>query len=358
MNAVESSSFQLPNIPTSSTAAISYPNGTTNPLTKLNATYPYHNALVHLSLPSSQHPVPPYTSYADELADQPRQQARRAAHAAGLPASPDVRGLSDLLSALYQNVTTSEDNNDQPNHECVITISAPNLLALYEEDISDTLTYLHLLPQAARIPTFNTLLPATLAAYAGHGLGLCANYTDPVACAEEQRGMPTEDIMAITYTADVLFVSVARVHSVNWLWEPSYRRTEAWDLGSAQRNRDGYWDEVAGMVRSVLRAHPYYTRPGKVILMGESAGDADFGDVLGDVLRGEIGGNGLPVWDEGAETVVARGAGEIAKRSEYKRRNVQGEMEMEAWEGEYEQWREEMQSQDRIWDEMGHEGEL
>lgn len=296
------------------------------------------------------------------MADQPRQQARRAAHAAGLPTSPDVRGLSDLLSALYQNVTTPNDQNinddDQWNQQCVITISAPNLLALYEEDISDTLTYLHLLPQAARIPTFNTLLPATLAAYAGHGLGLCANYTNPVACAEEQRGMPTEDIMAITYTADVLFVSVARVHSVTWLWEPSYRRTESWDLGSAQRDRDGYWNEVEGMVRSVLRAHPYYTRPGKVILMGESAGDAHFGDVLGDVLRSEIGGDGLPIWAEGAESAVARGAGEISKRSAYDGRSMEGEMGVETLGGEYEWWRKQMQRQDRIWDLMAQEGEL
>ena len=265
-----------------------------------------------------------------------------------------------MLSALYQNVTTPNDNNDRHHDQCVITISAPNLLALYEEDIFDTLTYLHLLSQAARIPTFHTLLPATLAAYAGHGLGLCANYTDPIACREEQREMPTEDIMAITYTADVLFVNVARVHSVSWLWEPNYRRTEAWDLGSAQRDeREGYWDEVAGLVRDVLRAHPYYTRPGKVILIGESAGDMRFRDVLGDVLRSESGGDGLRVWGDGAETVVARGAAEVAKRSAYDGRSVQGEMEMEAWEGGYDQWRKEMQRQDSIWDEMAQqEGEL
>ena len=112
------------------------------------------------------------------------------------------------------------------------------------------------------------------------------------------------------------------------------------------------------MVRDVLRAHPYYTRPGKVISMGESAGDKRFGEVLGDVLRSEIGGDGLPVWGEGAETVVARGAGEMAKRNGYDGRSGQGEMAMEAWEGEYEQWRKEMQRQDRIWDEMVQEGEL
>ena len=162
--------------------------------------------------------------------------------------------------------------------------------------------------------------------------------------------------MAITYTANVLFVSVARVHSVYWLWEPSYRRTEAWDLGSTQRDREGYWDEVAAMVRGVLRAHPYYTRPGKVVLMGESAGDAAFRDVLGDVLRSEIGGDGLPVWAEGAETVVARGAAEVAKRSGYDRRNVQGEAGLEACKGEHEWWKMEMQRQDRIWDEMAQKG--
>ena len=171
--------------------------------------------------------------------------------------------------------------------------------------------------------------------------------------------MPTEDIMAITYTAEVLFVSVARVHSVTWLWEPSYRRTESWDLGSGQRDeREGYWDEVAGLVRGVLRAHPYYTRPVKVILMGESAGDKRFGNVLGDVLRSEIGGDGLPVLGERAETVVARGAGEMAKRNGYDGRSVQGERRVVAWEGMYEQWRKEMHRQDSIWDEMARAGEL
>ena len=250
----------------------------------------------------------------EELHDYPRQKIRQAKKAAGLPASDDVAQLGNLLIDLR---TAAEEKLGHPITEAVA--STPNLVALYDEDVRDAFEFVGL--KFSKLPYWQHKVLSTGAAYAGYGMGLCGDYTDQAACWYEQKDMPQETIMAVTFTQHALHVTLSGIQSVLWIWEPQYRTHWDWELGLGKLEEEGvdedeYWAEVVEAMRFVMHDRPHYPKPQKILLLGESAGDPKFRDALEKAIWGVMGK--MPVvYGVDAEFVAAKGAAELAKRAPY-----------------------------------------
>ena len=157
----------------------------------------------------------------------------------------------------------------------------------------------------------------TSAAYAGYDYGLCSDYTNRIACLQEQRDMPSDVVMAILYTRSVLTVSLSIAKSAYYLYEPVNRRLLDFSLGhDAQSLRvadTDYWDAVGSRLEQILTQNPNYERPTKVLLMGDCVRDEDFQRSLKKALSNQM--TKLPeILVKDAEGVAAKGAAELAKR--------------------------------------------
>ena len=247
------------------------------------------------------------------MRDAPRQRRRLQNKARGLPASDDVEAIAALIKGLRiqteiflgRKITTA-------------AASAPNLLALYEEDIADAFDYVDLDFQP--LPYWGTLIQETAAAYAGYGFGLCQNYTDLPGCDAEQRSMPQETVMAVLYTKEALTVTLTEIQSVLWIWEPSYRFHQDYKLGQDAEHdgprKDYYWEYVREALIRIMVVNSHYPRPGKVLLMGDCADNVHFREVLHDALGSLM--EDLPeIFAHDAKFVAAKGTGELAKRGPY-----------------------------------------
>ena len=215
--------------------------------------------------------------------------------------------------------------------------ATPPILALYDEDISDAFEYLGL--GFSRLPYWQHLLSSTGAAYAGYGLGLCKNYKDADGCWRESKAMPIETIMAVTFTDDAMIVTLSRIQSVIWLWEPSYRRHVDWALGlsrleSGDIEEKVYWSMVKEGLEQIMLDRPTFPKPEKVLLMGDRANDTRFLEALDVVLKERLTEGKMPdIYGEDAAFVAAKGAAEMAKRSPYDLRLLSDE-ESELWQME------------------------
>ena len=238
----------------------------------------------------------------------PRQLRRKARKAVGLPASEDVGYLANMLLSLRAQV---EMHLGHPITGA--TITAPNLVALYTEDLQDAFEYLNL--QYLSYYVGNNVLHETNAAYAGYGYGLCADYENREACRREQNAMPAEAVMAVLYTRSLLTVSLSFVKSAYYLYEPVGRYLVDFNLGYDARTslEGGYWNTVRYRLGEVLRENPYYERPSKVLLMGDCVGIGRFRDALNSVLDEETVEMPL-VLVNNSQGVAAAGAAESAKR--------------------------------------------
>lgn len=295
-------------------AAISFSNGTTLALPPIPASEPYNQVLHRLSLPSSQHPSPPYSNLHESWTDMPRQYLRKARKALGLPASSEVGHLAKLLLALRSAV------EEQVGPITSAAVTSMNLIALYDEDLYDAFEYVGL-----KYITFpigyvgHNILYETSAAYAGYGYGLCADYkTDPEACQQEERDMNDETVMAVLYTDTVLSVSLSVLRSAYALWEPSYRYLADFDLGyNANLGSEDYWSKVGLKLQEIMVENPGYERPSKILLMGDRTNSRKFAETLVKAL-GEQMPEGLPeILSDGAVGVAARGVAEMAKRERW-----------------------------------------
>lgn len=132
----------------------------------------------------------------------PRQLCRKAGKAVGLPESQDVALLARILAGLPSQVETSIDRSFQ-----AAGVTMLNLIALYNEDHQDAFEYLHI--DHFSFPVRYDVLYKTSAAYAGYDYGLCSDcsdYFDKATCKNEQDNMPSEVVMTVLYTRNVLAV--------------------------------------------------------------------------------------------------------------------------------------------------------
>ena len=293
-------------------AAIAFPNGSTVTLAKVSGeeVEGYDEMLARLSLETSQHLSPPYNEVGDSWKDMPRQWARKARKAVGLPASADVGRLANMVSKLKAAV---EERVGTPI--ILAGVTTMNLVALYDEDLHDAFEYVE-----TEYVTFpigavgRNILHETAAAYAGYGLGLSADYkTDPDACKEEQYNMDDTIVMAVVYTDTVLSVSLSLIRSAFALWEPQYRYIADFELGFAKADHDQYWPEVKSVLQKLMIDNPNYPRPQKVLLMGDRVDDADFKESLNKALRPLV--RQMPEIYAGEPVGVSgRGVAEMTKR--------------------------------------------
>ena len=147
-----------------------------------------------------------------------------------MPASADVGFLAKVLSDLRTQV---EEYLDQPIEAAGVTV--PDLVALYLEDLQDAFEYVGL--RYLAFPVRYDLFYETSAAYAGHGYGLCSDYTDRAACKKEQQDMPSDVVMAVLYTRSVLTVTLSITKSAYYLYEPVHRHLANFSLGYDAREK-------------------------------------------------------------------------------------------------------------------------
>lgn len=232
----------------------------------------------------------------------------------GFPASKDVGLLSKLIQQLRRKTEMKLGQRI-----CSVVVSSSFSIALYEEDISDALKYAGLEPLTDR--SLQNQPHQLSAASGGAGLGLCEHYEDLRKCKQEEKDLPYEQILVISFTEDALEVSLAAMKSAYQPFEPVNHHLIDWDLGENSLNNcsraDAYWM----VVRRRILELGYSEYPKKqittVMLLGESAHNEEFQHNVIDALQ-EFQDD-LPVI-HGADPLylAARGAAEYAKRAKLK----------------------------------------
>jgi hypothetical protein len=125
--------------------------------------------------------------------DIPRQYMRDFRKIFGLPVSSNVAILSSMVRKLAEMAGPSSST----------IISYPALPGLYQEDIADVATYLGLRMLSGN----HVYAPHTIiAAYAGHGMGLCESYTDKIKCTEEGLELPVRRTLLVEISENALLL--------------------------------------------------------------------------------------------------------------------------------------------------------
>ncbi|KAI1126083.1 hypothetical protein F5Y10DRAFT_245580 [Nemania abortiva] len=295
--------------PSYATVAISYPNGSIQPIARVEGDGAYKEMMFRLSLPSSQHLHQPYENTGESISDIPRQIWRNSRKKIGLPASRDVGILSNMIHALREEATRYVGETVS-----AAAISIPHLTALYGDDLHDafeylSLAYLDFYPFSNYRP-----IPASIAAYAGNGLGLCEDYRDTAACGEEEFNIPSQFALAIGYTHTSLTTSQAHVSSAYYIEETP--ALENLRLGYDARHEENYWDAVRHMLQSPVVDSPVQRNISMVLLFGDAAEEPRFREVLQGVIDDVLGGQ-VEIVDQQPEFSAAKGVAELAKRATF-----------------------------------------
>ena len=234
----------------------------------------------------------------------------------GLPASSDVGILANLLITLRCNT----EHQLGSLIDSVVT-AFPLLPGLCFEDIDDALDYAGLNPLTDR-KLYNQP-HETSAAYAGYGLGLCKNYTDVDLCHAQEKELPPEHTLAVSYTQKSMIVVLTTMERAYMYYEPdsSYIVDHEAGLGALKNypnNHNAYWDHVRVRLMQ-LTLEPYTKRRiEKVLLLGESALDETFLEVVKDAMY-KLQGDLPKIYMDNPLHVAARGAAEFAKRAQESR---------------------------------------
>jgi hypothetical protein len=315
------------------TVSVKYVNGSTFDAAKVEAEPAYASMLAKWSLISSQdlaqvtgiathqqrsdaeRPRPPYNDYGEQDRDLPRQRHRRERKAKGLPASEDVSTPSKTLRALRDAAEWHVGQNIDS-----VLAAAPNLVALYLEDIEDSFEYVGL----ESLDNDNMLLRLfheTIAAAASNGIGLCRSEADAASCkAENKRWL--KDTSSPLCTPGMRCVERILMQSVYRDFPfaadpPSMDFTLGSDEVQSNPDEEYYWQAVKDTIwRGVLADNyaPYW--PSEIFLLGESARDPKFRAVLEEALIATM--DDLPeIFDDHAVFQTVRVAAEIARRGGY-----------------------------------------
>ncbi|KAH8811303.1 hypothetical protein F5884DRAFT_854664 [Xylogone sp. PMI_703] len=280
------------------TAALAYANGTTIPIFRAEVSGEYREMMSRLSLLSSEHLHLPYNNVAESISDYTRQLHRRARETLGLPASPDVGRLSQVISELRSEV---ELILGQKITSAAITI--PSIVALYEEDLRDAfahseLTYVEIFPY-----NNHRRIHDTGALYAGLGL--------PPSEPSER-----EFYLVVQYTRNCLITSQAEVSTTYDAEE--HPHFENFSLGfNHVRVEEKYWERVAVAIQRPVKESYIPRRIARVLVHGESSGDPVFREVVERAVR-ELEGveeGVVPVYAQDGVFVAARGVAELGRRA-------------------------------------------
>ncbi|KAI9785905.1 MAG: hypothetical protein M1839_008171 [Geoglossum umbratile] len=301
------------------TAAISYPNGTIVNVAKIDASSSYQEMMSRLSLDSSRHLHPPYNSLKDYFRDRPRQLAREARKAAGLPATSDVGELAQLILSLRSSVETYLSGRKISG--AVATI--PHLPALYQEDLEDAFEYAGLIYIPYYPYWFGGVFYETAAVYAANGFGLCSDYKDPVSCDHERKNPPhqprNENVLCVSYTRGML-ASTWASEGMGFAFPASEGPIVAdlslgWDKRDENPREEYYWAGVRdAIIKPVLEANKYIPREtNKILLHGDCALDESFRKVLEEAVESVLPKK-TDIFELDPVYSAGRGAAEMAKQ--------------------------------------------
>lgn len=144
-----------------------------------------------------------------------------------------------------------------------MSLSSPNRIRLTAEEITDVFDYLGIRNLMAEPDTLEDLY-ATSAAYAGLGMGLCEQYTDPYACEREEYRFPTQRLLHLDFAPESLSGTIQSLKSAkNGSVEEAFIDL---DLGlgglnvlntiSMPRPEDGTvdWTAIASRIRALVQS--------------------------------------------------------------------------------------------------------
>lgn len=160
-----------------------------------------------------------------------------------------------------------------------VLVSFPFLPGLYEKDVLDALQFENILGPAiwqSVTPYSEYNHPHTAAAaYAGHGLGLCNNYTDIGACRKQEEEMQEEKVYTITYTNNSMHATLSRISALRPEYE-AYDPTRAamsFSLGysslGARKEEHYYWAKICVFLAQLPRSFQHDGPITKVVLVGD-----------------------------------------------------------------------------------------
>jgi hypothetical protein len=311
------------------TISIRSNDGSFKDLGRVDGNEKYLQMMRRLSSPSAQHPSyvysscvneqlwltpysPPYHDMEDLWNDWPRQIWRSTLKMVGLPASSDVATLSSMVKKLMKLAASPSYGSPLS-----VVISYPALPGLYQEDIADTCTYLSL-----RVLKGAHIYPPreAIAAYAGHGMGLCESFTNEERCTLEGRELPVHEILLVEYTEAAMLLHSQVIREAMDLAYSDPRVVASFELGSKVCVGSERFSLVRDLVMKLLRkAYPYRpTEPGesiKVIMTGDagSVSSIEVQKVIEDAVI-ELGWM-VSMTTSLPEYVAARGAAELAWRA-------------------------------------------
>ncbi|KAH7412394.1 hypothetical protein BKA64DRAFT_658774 [Cadophora sp. MPI-SDFR-AT-0126] len=175
-------------------------DGTFEDVGRIESIEDYAEMIERLSAPGAQRASPPYDTMEELWEDWPRQLLRSARKRIGLAASGDVAVLSRVLQQVLDLQPADPRISLRANP---VVISYPALYGLSQEDIADAAEYLGL----SILSGNHHYQPCSIvAAYAGHGLGLCDDYRDMETCRQEGLDLPAREVLLVEHTEHALFL--------------------------------------------------------------------------------------------------------------------------------------------------------
>lgn len=206
-----------------------------------------------------------------------------------------------------------EDLLNRPISSAVVV--ALKLMALYEEDLVDAIEWIGL--KYIKVAYLRDVVHETQAAYAGYGFGLCANYTDPEGCNQEELAMPRNRVLSVLFTNSALFIGNDVLSHAFWLWEPKYQVVLNFSLGYDNplgMDDYHYFKAIGENLWVDILTWPEDMRPTKVLLQGECAAQLNFLQILNIALTDLIEDLWDNVYMNDTVFIHSKGAAEFAKR--------------------------------------------
>ncbi|EHL00157.1 hypothetical protein M7I_3925 [Glarea lozoyensis 74030] len=185
-------------------------------------------------------------------------------------------------------------------------------MALYNDDIIQTAIYLNIPLQTGILFQSRELV----AAFAGHGLGLCEHPEDRDGCYDELQRLPVKQVFHVEYTAKAMLFHTAPLRGAIDLADSDIRAVALWDMGGEARGEKDYVEKLRDYVLKFVKEGRFSEEWETVVVMTgdeECVGDEEVKDVIRDGLK-MAGITAVRILDARPEFVAARGAAELCFR--------------------------------------------
>ena len=290
-----------------SAAAVSYGDGHFDNIIYVPGSPEYVSLMRYYTASPERHDPPPIDTFTDKVHYVKEQLTRRFNLLLGRPANPAAATLAQMLESLH-----SKTKSRLLISKGTAGIASASGAYLGSDEINDALVHAGL----------RKLDPGLLyihdsesnSAYAAHGLGLCASYTDVQKCDEEEDAFdPGDEVLQLDYTSQTIS---ANTHNINTARE-NYATSNFidWDLGQNRTSKREFHEaDVARRIREVVVAANWpYT---KIMLTGEHGDDSNFVRAVRGALKGTKSSSALLLQSSRVNStfIVAQGAADLQWR--------------------------------------------